>query len=405
MANMAIQVEGLGKSYMLGEGILPRGTLYDSLAGLSARAPRRLEASTLWALRDLGFEVAYGEVTGVIGRNGAGKSTLLKILSRITGPTEGRATVRGRLASLLEVGTGFHPELTGRENVFLNGSILGMTRAEVRRRFDEIVAFAEIERFVDTPVKRYSSGMYVRLAFAVAAHLDAEILVVDEVLAVGDAAFQAKCLRKMSAIGERGATVLVVSHNLAMMRQLCSRALLLERGRLVCEGSVDEVGRRYMAQDGQTTSSWTPPHEQSGPFKYEQVFVREAADERGHELCFRFTVSQPFTGRISAASRNDYGVLVWSSCDTDAMPYINKRWLPGRYEERCALPAEWLAPGRYSISISRPLDDGNELVEDVCTFDVDAQATLAARDGRGGVVAPLLSWHSEVLAPAAEAVE
>jgi len=205
------------------------------------------EIEEFWALRDVGFEIRRGEVVGVIGRNGAGKSTLLKILSRITEPSEGRVTIDGRVASLLEVGTGFHPELSGRENIFLNGAILGMGRAEIRRKFDEIVAFADVERFLDTPVKRYSSGMHVRLAFAVAAHLEPEILVVDEVLAVGDAEFQKKCLGKMSEVAQGGRTVFFVSHNMSAVQALCGRGLLLDRGKLVAEGPVAEVIRGYVA--------------------------------------------------------------------------------------------------------------------------------------------------------------
>jgi len=198
-----------------------------------------------WALKDVSFEVKRGEVVGIIGRNGAGKSTLLKILSRITEPSEGRVTLRGRVASLLEVGTGFHPELTGRENIFLNGAILGMTKAEIKKKFDEIVAFAEVERFLDTPVKRYSSGMYVRLAFAVAAHLEPEILVVDEVLAVGDAEFQKKCLGKMKDVATGGRTVLFVSHNMGMVQSLCSKAMLLEKGSVVGDGETNKILKKY----------------------------------------------------------------------------------------------------------------------------------------------------------------
>src|SRR5689334_10972101 len=204
------------------------------------------EAEEFWALKDVSFEVQQGEVLGIIGRNGAGKSTLLKILSRITEPTDGRVTLRGRVASLLEVGTGFHAELTGRENIYLNGAILGMTRAEIRRKFDEIVAFAGVEKFLDTPVKRYSSGMYVRLAFAVAAHLEPEILVVDEVLAVGDAQFQKKCLGKMEEAGSSGRTVLFVSHNLLAVQRLCPRSLLLDGGRIVADGESSQVIQTYL---------------------------------------------------------------------------------------------------------------------------------------------------------------
>ncbi len=204
------------------------------------------EVEEFWALKDVSFEVAQGEVLGIIGRNGAGKSTLLKVLSRITEPTKGRVTLRGRVASLLEVGTGFHPELTGRENIFLNGAILGMTRSEITKKFEEIVDFAGVEKFLDTPVKRYSSGMYVRLAFAVAAHLDPEILIIDEVLAVGDSEFQKKCLGKMKDVAMYGRTVLLVSHNMGSIKQLCSRCLLMENGKLVSMGDVDKAVSSYV---------------------------------------------------------------------------------------------------------------------------------------------------------------
>jgi len=250
----AISVENLSKRYMLRHQSR-HDTLRDALGAGVRGLWQRLrsggdtgqERDEFWALREVSFTVARGEVLGIIGRNGAGKSTLLKLLSRIVEPTTGRITLRGRVASLLEVGTGFHPELTGRENIFLNGAILGMRREEIRRKFDEIVSFAEVERFLDTPVKRYSSGMYVRLAFAVAAHLEPEILIVDEVLAVGDARFQAKCLGKMREVARNGArTVLFVSHNLAAVRQLCGRALYLEDGRVVNVGSTSDVVSQYV---------------------------------------------------------------------------------------------------------------------------------------------------------------
>ena len=253
----AIRAEGLGKKYQIGHAadqeryIALRDVLARGARGVLRRTADMLHGRAVvsgdtveefWALRDVSFEVRRGEVLGIIGRNGAGKSTLLKILSRITEPSEGRVTITGRVASLLEVGTGFHPELTGRENIFLNGAILGMTRAEIRRKFDEIVAFAEVERFLDTPVKRYSSGMYVRLAFAVAAHLEPEILVVDEVLAVGDAEFQNKCLGKMDQVTRRdGRTVLFVSHNMAAITRLCVRAIWLEAGRIIKAGAAQHL--------------------------------------------------------------------------------------------------------------------------------------------------------------------
>jgi lipopolysaccharide transport system ATP-binding protein len=248
---VVIRAEGLGKKYTIGHQVereryvALRDVLTRGARGAWRNAARMARGQAIiaadaveefWALKDVSFEVKRGEVLGIIGRNGAGKSTLFKILSRITEPSAGRVTIQGRVASLLEVGTGFHPELTGRENVYLNGAILGMTRAEIKRKFDEIVAFAEVQKFLDTPVKRYSSGMYVRLAFAVAAHLEPEILVVDEVLAVGDAEFQKKCLGKMSEVAGGGRTVLFVSHNMAVIRHLCERAILLRHGRIVCDG-------------------------------------------------------------------------------------------------------------------------------------------------------------------------
>ncbi|MFT3782011.1 MAG: ABC transporter ATP-binding protein [Nibricoccus sp.] len=253
MSQPVITVENLGKQYTLRHQARS-GLLRDRLATLLRNPFRQLRAARataeeFWALRDVSFSVNRGDVLGIIGRNGAGKSTLLKILSRITEPTTGRISLRGRVASLLEVGTGFHGELSGRENIFLNGAILGMSRAEIRQKFDEIVAFAEVEKFLDTPVKHYSSGMYVRLAFAVAAHLEPEILIIDEVLAVGDAAFQKKCLGKMRDVAESdGRTVLFVSHNLAAVRQLCSRSLVLQSGQLLADASPPQAISRYMQQ-------------------------------------------------------------------------------------------------------------------------------------------------------------
>jgi lipopolysaccharide transport system ATP-binding protein len=267
MSDTVIKVENLSKKYILGhqkqEGYT---TLRDSIAngsknlikifkGKSTEAPT---AEEFWALNDVSFEIKQGDRVGIIGRNGAGKSTLLKILSRITEPTEGRIKIKGRVASLLEVGTGFHPELTGRENISLNGAILGMSKVEITRKFDEIVAFAEVERFLDTPVKRYSSGMYVRLAFSVAAHLEPEILIVDEVLAVGDAQFQKKCLGKMKDVGSSGRTILFVSHNMAAINSLCSTGILLDKGQVVCHGSVGQCTSEYEARNSKDRSkNWT----------------------------------------------------------------------------------------------------------------------------------------------------
>jgi lipopolysaccharide transport system ATP-binding protein len=284
MTDFAIQIEKLGKRYRIGERQETYGTLRDTLAHLM-RAPLRVwrdrgrpEKNTeFWALRDVSFHVRPGEVLAVIGRNGAGKSTLLKILSRVVRPTAGRACIQGRIGSLLDVGTGFHPELTGRENIYLNGAILGMTRFEIARKFEEIVAFAELATFLDTPVKRYSSGMYMRLAFAVAAHLEPEILLVDEVLAVGDAAFQKKCLGKMGEVAREGRTVLFVSHNMSSVQRLCHSAVLLEAGRLNAWGTVSDVTQQYLQNGATPLKRW----ERTGPplrdIYFERIYLTDRA--------------------------------------------------------------------------------------------------------------------------------
>ena len=290
-ATPIIRARGIAKRYELGSTVLRTNSLREAvLASVKSRLAsreRRAEARAgreFWALQDVSFDVGRGEVLGVIGRNGAGKSTLLKVLSRITEPTLGRIELRGRIASLLEVGTGFHPELTGRENVYLNGTILGMRKRDIDRKFDEIVAFAEVERFIDTPVKRYSSGMYVRLAFGVAAHLDPEILVIDEVLAVGDAEFQRKCLGKMSDVAHEGRTVLFVSHNMAAVRAICSSALLLSGGRVLRQGPVGEVVSLY---------------------------AQRAADSAGSEMVFEPSATKPsFVGLSLETPNAEYGGTV-----------------------------------------------------------------------------------------------
>lgn len=263
MSTLALRAHGIGKQFRIGRVQNTHPTLRDVIASGASQMLRRLRRPgehphtnrrTIWALRDVSFDVRKGEAVGIIGRNGAGKSTLLKILSRITEPTVGRAEIHGRLGSLLEVGTGFHPELTGRENIYLNGAILGMKKAEVDRKFDEIVAFSEVEDFLDTPVKHYSSGMYVRLAFAVAAHLEPEILVIDEVLSVGDAAFQRKCLGKMEEVTQEGRTVLFVSHNMGAVQALCSRAVLLRDGTVFADGPAASVVGTYLGTIEQAAS-------------------------------------------------------------------------------------------------------------------------------------------------------
>ena len=259
MGNSAIHCDSLSKRYQIGER--PTNSFREALMNRLAAPLRRSHKGahgndwTVWALRDVSFDLRQGEVVGIIGRNAAGKSTLLKVLSRITEPTQGFAEVRGRVGSLLEVGTGFHPELTGRENIYLNGAILGMRKAEIARKFDEIVSFAEIDKFLDTPVKRYSSGMYVRLAFAVAAHLETEILLVDEVLAVGDAQFQKKCFEKVRSVGRSGRTILFVSHNMLALRQVCQRGIVLKGGTVVADGEINETADLYLATVGKSDAT------------------------------------------------------------------------------------------------------------------------------------------------------
>ncbi len=274
MSDIAISVENLSKQYRIGAKQERQDTLRDWLVSRFRRRSHNAQDELIWALKDVSFEVKKGEVLGIIGRNGAGKSTLLKILSRITEPTKGRAVINGRVGSLLEVGTGFHRELTGRENIFLSGTILGMKRSEIDQRFDEIVEFSGVEKFIDTPIKRYSSGMMVRLGFAVAAHLEPEILLVDEVLAVGDAEFQRKCIGKMGEVAKEGRTVLFVSHNMAAVLSMCPRSVLLGNGHIIREGSTDEVASEYLkssVETGEVTIGRDEPRIGTGAGYYEQI--------------------------------------------------------------------------------------------------------------------------------------
>ena len=303
MTDIAIQVQGLGKRYTIGGERQPYRTLRESITGLFRPRPAAPD-KTFWALKDVTFTVNRGEVVGIIGRNGAGKSTLLKVLSRITEPTEGGADINGRVGSLLEVGTGFHPELTGRENVYLNGAILGMHRAEIAGKFDEIVAFAETEQFLDTPVKFYSSGMYTRLAFAVAAHLDPEILIVDEVLAVGDAEFQRKCLGRMRAVAGQGRTVLFVSHNLVAVTALCERCVYLQAGRVVGTGRTGDVLAAYQA-DGADRS----------PVGSDLADVPRRGSGRGRFTSVEVSQADPATGAAN-------GRPIYTGCDVSVVTTV-----------------------------------------------------------------------------------
>jgi lipopolysaccharide transport system ATP-binding protein len=333
MSSVVIRIDGLGKRYTLGQRgsyLTLRDTLATSLgapvrrlSSRSSRPPDRQQKEHIWALRDVSFDVDQGEIVGIIGRNGAGKSTLLKILSRITYPTEGRVTLRGRVGSLLEVGTGFHPELSGRENIFLNGTILGLKRAEILRKFDDIVEFSEIQAFLDTPVKRYSSGMYVRLAFAVAAHLETDILFVDEVLAVGDAAFQEKCLGKMGDVARSGRTILLVSHNMNSIRRLCSRSLLFEGGRLADAGPTKDIVDRYLSggTDSPPPNTWVDvsklPREGNRSV-YVSALRYSGCDDNARSLPFPFGRLNVDLRLISSSPRrlNSVAVTIYDSNGT-----------------------------------------------------------------------------------------
>jgi lipopolysaccharide transport system ATP-binding protein len=366
MGEIAIRVERLGKRYRLGPAV-DRGTAYDAIAA-ALLAPFQRAAGkegskrpeTIWALRDVTFDLHRGEVLGVIGRNGAGKSTLLKILSRITEPTEGAVDLCGRVGSLLEVGTGFHPELTGRENIFLNGAILGMRRAEIACKFDEIVAFAEVEAFLDTPVKHYSSGMYLRLAFAVAAHLEPEILLVDEVLAVGDADFQKKCLGKMGEVATGGRTVLFVSHNMPAVRRLCTSACLLEKGRIAASGDAVSVVEAYYRsiQDADTKAPGLREAPE-GTVRFVSWRVGDSPDES-----HRYVSGEACRFHLRLAARRpvrdaNFGIALWANDGTLvwAMRSLDHggecvRLQEGRYEVQFALPSLPLRPGSYQILVS-----------------------------------------------------
>jgi lipopolysaccharide transport system ATP-binding protein len=375
MTDSIITVENLGKSYRIGRQRQRPKTVRDALkqmavapfSYLAERLHNPTENEILWALRGVSFEVKQGEVLGIIGRNGAGKSTLLKILSRITDPTEGRARIRGRVNSLLEVGTGFHPELTGRENIYMNAAMHGMRRAEINRKMDEIVDFAEIEKFIETPVKRYSSGMYMRLAFAVAAHLEPDILLVDEVLAVGDVSFQKKCLGKMESVSKEGRTVIFVSHHMPAITTLCSRIVLLEEGRIRADGPTAEVLPLYIqsAAVSRGESVWADPATAPGDDVTKLVAVRiiseggvkgdvpidkELVVEIEYDV-FKGGVQLMTAVYLTTAS----GIGVLSSLNAPSACLTEDEWFAkprpvGRYRSRCLLPANFLNDGPYRVT-------------------------------------------------------
>ena len=407
----SIRVSGISKKYAVA-ALRPRhDTLKDEIeAGVRAMFASRGEADerTFWALRDISFDVGQGEVVGVIGRNGAGKSTLLKLLSRITQPTEGRIEIRGRVGSLLEVGTGFDRELSGRENTYLNGAILGMTRREIDRKFDEIVAFAEIEPFIDTPVKRYSSGMYTRLAFAVAAHLEPEVLIVDEVLAVGDARFQARCLGKMGEVARGGRTVLFVSHNMAAVTRFCPRVVWLDRGRLREDGASAEVISHYMSEGGGGSAiiEYDP---QTAPRSDAVRLVAIRTKNQSGELADTIGADQPLTIeveyetlrktsglRIGVSVLGAEGEVVLSTKDLDVHPADYDREA-GRYISAVQLPPDLLNIGQFFISVGSdfPMVQANFSVERALGFTVELSGDSVGGhvlDGRAGLLRMRMPW-------------
>lgn len=403
MSNIAIKIKNIGKRYQIGERE-PYHTLRETVANMAAM-PRRCmktfflksisespassskdDKQYIWALRNISLEIERGEVLGIIGANGAGKSTLLKILSRITEPTEGRGIIRGRTSSLLEVGTGFHHELTGRDNIYLNGAILGMKRFEINQKFDAIVGFSGINRFIDTPVKRYSSGMFVRLAFAVAAHLDPEILFVDEVLAVGDAAFQKKCLGKMSEQARSGRTVFFVSHNLGAVRNLCSKVLFIEKGGVCFCGNVDEGIQTYLSRVdreehsgrlslAQRTDRWGTGRIRVVGLKAEEAGERGSALQAGAPAKFIVAYKASSQGLINGLGvilsvRDEYGVTLFS-CSTFTTQEKRFRNAPLSGELTCFVERLPLIPGTYSVALTLKDDHGvADRIEQAATLEV-----------------------------------
>ena len=422
--NLAIRVRNLGKKYKLGGPQEKYLTLRDAMVNTMKAPFKRFHpappSEEFWALKDVSFDVEQGEVVGIIGRNGAGKSTLLKILSRITTPTKGMVELHGRVGALLEVGTGFHPEMTGRENIFLNGSILGMKKTEIEQKFDEIVKFAEIDKFIDTPVKRYSSGMYVRLAFAVAAHLEPEILVVDEVLAVGDAGFQKKCLGKMGDIGREGRTVLLVSHNMPSIVNLCQRAILLNAGLAVTDGPACEVVQHYLAKARSAGGEAAWPDLDKAPGNnlvrlhavriFQEGQKGPTADvEISKEILLQITYRNLKEGAllyVAIILFDHMMTLVFSSSNGKSISLCDDPWfgrpLPaGYYQSICRIPANFLNEGMYSVTVivGKGVSETQVKEDNVISFHVHDTGEMRKvfYGGWLGVVRPKLPWLTEYL--------
>ena len=422
--DIAIRVRGLGKKYTLGGPQEQYHTFRDAIVN-SVKAPFKRFHPTppseeFWALKDVSFDVYKGEVIGIIGRNGAGKSTLLKILSRITTPTEGMVELHGRVGSLLEVGTGFHPELTGRENIYLSGSILGMKQREIDEKLDEIIKFSEIEKFLDTPVKRYSSGMYVRLAFAVAAHMDTEILLVDEVLAVGDAQFQKKCLGKMGEVAKEGRTVLYVSHNMGSVIHLCSRAILIHNGKIEIDGIPDITVQKYMSKCSLNSGVilWTDPENAPGSddVRLNSVRILQNDCEKSasgiditNEIIIEISYLTLKKGLILSPAiwlKDKMNTLVFSSSNHKSLSLIRDEWNKkphptGIFRSKCVIPGNFLNEGMYSISVFI-VEYPNKVhifEENVISFEVHDSGEYREEfpQPQGGAIRPKLAWSTELV--------
>ncbi len=425
MGDIAISVENLSKQFHIGSlkkhETMAEAVLH-SMTGPVRRTSKLLRGQhsgaaelddSFWALKDISFQVKEGEVVGIIGHNGAGKSTLLKLFSRITYPTTGRIKIYGRVGALLEVGTGFHPELTGRENVYLNGAVLGMTKQEIDRKFDEIVAFAEIDRFIDTPVKHYSSGMSVRLAFAIAAHLEPEILLVDEVLAVGDVRFREKCMGRMSEIAGHGRTVLFVSHNMGAISNLCERVLLLQEGQFVKSGTPEEVIPEYLALNSSSEAKVQlnagDPHtallEEIGICNANGLFVNDLEVTKPFEIYVRYRIIRPLNGAQVgfAIIARDTGTIVFVTTHADTLETANPAILPGVYTGRVTIPGHFLNVGSYVINAriwgmaGAESRTAHATAMQAISFHIHETGSVAARlyDRRGGMVIPQLEWVIE----------
>jgi lipopolysaccharide transport system ATP-binding protein len=414
MSDVAIETFDLSKQYRLG-GAAPGSQTFREMVSEFCRRGRGDERRNLWALRGVNLQIRGGEAVGLIGANGAGKSTLLKVLSRITDPTQGKAVIRGRVGSLLEVGTGFHPELTGRENIYLNGAVLGMKRPEISRKFDQIVAFAEVERFLDTPVKRYSNGMHVRLAFAVAAHLEPEILIADEVLAVGDAAFQAKCLGRMGEVARSGRTVVFVSHSMPSIRQMCSRAILLSQGQVTMDGPAGEVIDHYLQQRLATGGCADLPRLVAALPEDPAIAIHQVTvTQDGHPA------DRPVTGKALSISidytvkKTTHGLRPWirlhdggglpifhsfAHSERDLLPPMQ----PGRYRATATIPADLLAPITYELQVSASIYNLRRCFPDTLRVRLEVQDCGRIKNSAIGrrsadcLVAPYIPWTTEAL--------